>query len=63
MNEDLEEYLSNLSFEEILDYYETSIRHNHYCPCECHCFDDYKIKASPGEIKQYIIGQIRKGVH
>ncbi len=53
-----EEYLQYLSISQLLDLLENVIKHNHYCPCECHCFDEHPYKSfNVSEIKEMIINK------
>jgi len=49
-----EKYLKSLSFGQLLKLFEDAIRHNHYCPCECHCFDDWKYEFNVSEVRAEI---------
>lgn len=56
-----EEILSKYELSFILELLEDKIRHNHYCPCECRCFDDYLPELqniSIREIKDYILSLV-----
>ena len=50
-----EVYLKGLNTRDLLDLLDTTIRHSHYCPCECHCFDKQPYKDfSIEELKDII---------
>ena len=51
---DSEKYLSSLNLDQLLELLEDAIRHRHYCPCECHCFDRWEHKYTTGAIKDRI---------
>lgn len=47
-------YLESLSPDQLFQLLEATIRHSHYCPCECHCFDNWKYRYSISEITNQI---------
>lgn len=57
-----EEYLKSLSFYALLNLLEDAIRHNHYCPIECHCFDKWEHKFDVAEVKKEIIDLVNRSI-
>lgn len=47
-------YLQTLSLEDLLSYYEYAVRHSHYCPGHCLCFEGFAFKISYHDIKEFI---------
>lgn len=35
-----EQYMNGKSLSELFRIYENSLRHSHYCPCACECFEE-----------------------
>jgi len=50
-----EKYLKTLDIDDLFNLYEDIIRHSHYCPCECHCFDNWKFRYDKYEVRDQIL--------
>jgi hypothetical protein len=57
--QEINRYLSTLSMEQLLTLFEVGVRHNHYCPCECHCFDEYPDHISYFDVKRFILSDFK----
>jgi hypothetical protein len=56
MNSEEQEYLESLNVNRLFDLLEDIIRHRHYCPCDCQCFEGWKFHVyRDGDIKAQII--------
>lgn len=56
-NEKLE-YLKSLNEDDLLDLYDDSICHYHYCPTTCYCFDYWKYTFGKNEVKNEILRRL-----
>ena len=59
-NKGRDKYLGGLDINQLLDFLEDVIRHDHYCPRECRCFERWSYQYNVSEIKEEIIKRIKQ---
>jgi hypothetical protein len=50
-----QEYLESLDIRQLLTLFEAHIKHSHYCPTKCYCFQDWDYTYKLSEIRDRII--------
>jgi len=55
MDVNLQHYFDKCSLEQLFEKYELAIRHRHYCPCDCQCFDGEELRFTSNDVKQHIL--------